>query len=54
MLSARALTILGLYAITTFNMVTKLVGLGGLRIDIIFFRPSVYRPFEPPLVVPAE
>jgi amino acid transporter len=41
-LSAIALICLGLYAITTFNMTTKIVGIGGLVIGIIFFRPNGY------------
>ena len=43
LLSAVALILLGLYAISTFNMVTKVVGIGGLLIGVIFFRPSGYR-----------
>jgi len=39
-LSAAALIILGLYAISTFNMTTKIVGIGGLLVGIIFYRPS--------------
>jgi hypothetical protein len=29
-----------LYAITTFNEVTKIVGIGGLLIGIVLFRPK--------------
>jgi amino acid transporter len=39
-LSAAALIILGLYAISTFNMITKIVGIGGLLVGIVFYRPS--------------
>jgi hypothetical protein len=39
-LSAAALIILGLYAITTFNEITKIVGIGGLLIGIVLFRPK--------------
>jgi amino acid transporter len=42
-LSAIALIVLGLYAISTFDTLTKIVGIGGLLIGIIFFRPSGYR-----------
>ena len=41
-LSAIALITLGLYAISTFNMTTKIVGIGGLLIGIVFFRPKGY------------
>ncbi|MDD2794574.1 APC family permease [Acidocella sp.] len=41
-LSALALIILGLYALSTFNMTVKIVGIGGLLIGIIFYRPSGY------------
>lgn len=33
---------LGLYAITTFNLVTKIVGLGGFALGILFYRPGRY------------
>lgn len=39
-LSAVFLIAMGLYAITTFNLLTKLVGVGGLLTGILFFRPS--------------
>ncbi|HQT83401.1 MULTISPECIES: APC family permease [Acidiphilium] len=39
-LSAIFLFAMGLYAITTFNLVTNLVGIGGLVAGIIFFRPT--------------
>ncbi len=39
-LSAIALFGLAIYAFTTYNTETKLVGLGGLLIGILFFRPS--------------
>ena len=41
-LSAVALVVLGLYAISNFNMTTKIVGIGGLLIGIVFFRPGGY------------
>jgi amino acid transporter len=41
-LSAISLIVLGLYAISTFNMTTKIVGIGGLLIGIVFFRPKGY------------
>jgi amino acid transporter len=41
-LSAIALITLGLYAISTFNLTTKIVGIGGLAIGILFYRPSGY------------
>lgn len=41
-LSGIALIGLGLYAITTFNLITKIVGIGGLLAGIIFFRPRRY------------
>lgn len=37
--SAIFLFAMALYAITTFNFVTNLVGIGGLAIGIVFFRP---------------
>jgi amino acid transporter len=39
-LSGTALIALGVYAITTFDMVTNIVGIGGLIAGIIFFRPQ--------------
>jgi amino acid transporter len=41
-LSAIALFILGIYAITTFNLTTQIVGIGGLLLGIVFFRPRGY------------
>jgi amino acid transporter len=41
-LSAIALFVLGIYAITTFNLTTQIVGIGGLVMGIIFFRPGGY------------
>ena len=41
-LSALTLILLGLYAISTFNLTTKIVGIGGLLIGIVFFRPKGY------------
>ena len=42
-LSAIMLMTLGIYAITTFNMTTRIVGIGGLAAGILFFRPGGYR-----------
>jgi hypothetical protein len=42
-LSAVALLVLGLYAIQTFNTIIKVVGIGGLLIGIVFFRPSGWK-----------
>jgi amino acid transporter len=42
LLSAIALIVLGLYAISTFNLTTQIVGIGGLVVGIVFFRPSGY------------
>jgi len=50
-LSAVALIVLGLYAITTFDMTTKIVGIGGLLVGIVFFRPNGYGKAA---VLPAE
>ena len=41
-LSAISLFVLGIYAIIGYNAVTRWVGIGGLLIGIIFFRPSGY------------
>ena len=38
-LSGIALIALGIYAMTTFDLITNAVGLGGLVIGILFFRP---------------
>jgi len=40
--SAFALFGLGLYALTSFNLTVKIVGIGGLVIGILFYRPSGY------------
>ena len=42
-LSALALMALGIYAISTFNTTTRIVGIGGLAAGILFFRPGGYR-----------
>ena len=39
-LSGLALLSLGIYAITTFDLITKIVGIGGLVAGIVFFRPQ--------------
>lgn len=49
-LSGIALILLGLYALTTFDTVTTIVGIGGLFVGIIFFRPKRFR--TPKLVEP--
>jgi len=41
-LSGLSLLGLGIYAITTFNLVTKIVGLGGFALGIFFYRPRSY------------
>jgi len=41
-LSGLSLLGLGIYAITTFNLVTKIVGLGGFPMGIFFYRPRSY------------
>lgn len=50
-LSAIMLLGLGVYAITTFNFITKVVGIGGFAIGIFFFRSHGYG--EQPRVLPA-
>jgi amino acid transporter len=42
-LSAIVLIVLGIYAIATFDLVTKIVGIGGLFAGIVFFRPKRFR-----------
>ena len=42
-LSALALVTLGIYAISTFNTTTRIVGIGGLIAGVLFFRPGGYR-----------
>jgi amino acid transporter len=41
-LSAITLFVLGIYALTTYNLTTQIVGIGGLLIGIIFYRPNGY------------
>ena len=50
-LSGLSLIVLGLYAITTFSLVTTVVGLGGFAMGILFFRSRPYG--ASPAVVPA-
>lgn len=52
-LSAIVLFVLGIYAFTTFDMLTRIVGLGGLLIGLLFFRPKGYRPLAA-AAAPAE
>ena len=42
-LSGIALITLGIYAISTFNLTTRIVGVGGLIAGFLFFRPGGYR-----------
>ena len=42
-LSGIALITLGIYAISTFNTTTRVVGIGGLIAGLLFFRPGGYR-----------
>jgi amino acid transporter len=42
-LSALALITLGIYAISTFDTTTRIVGIGGLIAGTLFFRPGGYR-----------
>lgn len=42
-LSAIMLMTLGIYAISTFNVTTRIVGIGGLIVGVLFFRPGGYR-----------
>ena len=42
-LSAILLITLGIYAISTFNTTTRIVGIGGLIVGVLFFRPSGYQ-----------
>ena len=41
-LSALCLIALGLYALTTFDMLTRIVGVGGLLLGAVFLRPRGY------------
>jgi amino acid transporter len=41
-LTALALFLLGIYALLGYNLTTKIVGIGGLVIGILFYRPSGY------------
>ena len=45
-LSAVALIALGAYAISTFNTMTRLIGIGGLIAGIVFYRPRGYQKAE--------
>ena len=42
-LSAAALIILAFYAFTTFDTLTRVVGVGGLLLGVVFMRPGGYR-----------
>jgi len=48
-LSAIILIGLGIYAITTFDTITKIVGVGGLIAGIVFFRPKRFRVAQAPI-----
>lgn len=50
-LSAVALIALGIYAVSTFNVTTRIVGIGGLVAGILFFRPGGYRTTAEPASV---
>jgi len=39
-LSGISLIVLGIYALTTFDRTTNIVGIGGLMLGIVFFRPG--------------
>jgi amino acid transporter len=41
-ISAISLFVLGIYALTTYNLTTQIVGIGGLVVGIVFFRPNGY------------
>ncbi len=41
-LSAVALFALGIYALTTYNNTIRIVGIGGLLVGIVFYRPNGY------------
>jgi amino acid transporter len=49
-LSAIVLIVLGVYAITTFDTITKIVGIGGLAAGIVFFRPKRFRVAPAPVI----
>ena len=42
-LSALALFGLGAYALSTFDLLTRIVGVGGLLLGLVFWRPKGYR-----------
>jgi amino acid transporter len=46
-LSGLMLIGLGVYAITTFNLITLIVAVGGFALGILFFRPSRFQVQEP-------
>jgi amino acid transporter len=46
-LSGLSLILLGVYAMTTFDMVTNIVGIGGLVMGIFFYRPRRFRAWKP-------
>lgn len=46
-LSGLSLIGLGIYAMTTFDTVTNIVGLGGLVIGIVFYRPGRFKAWAP-------
>ena len=50
LVSALFLGAVGVYAFSTFDTVTRIVGLGGLLLGILFFRPKGYRTKEAPLL----
>lgn len=44
LLSAVALIVLGIYALTSFDVLTRIVGVGGLAVGLLFYRPSGWAP----------
>ncbi len=48
-LSALMLIGLGAYAVTTFDLITNIVGIGGFLAGIVFFRPQRYRNTKRPV-----
>jgi amino acid transporter len=51
LMSAISLFVLGVYALSTYNLTIKIVGIGGLVIGILFYRPKGY---GKRLLAPAE
>jgi hypothetical protein len=49
-LSGIGLILLGIYALTTFDTITNIVGIGGLFVGIALFRPKRFK--SPHLIEP--